>query len=79
MPPGADENAGYYFTADGLAIRLQVAATFEGLDTALRALLAVGQHSGCRLSDEIRAGYFELLGALILSPADISALMCGEG
>ena len=73
MPPGANENAGYYFTSGGLAIRLQVPATFEGLDTTLRALLAVGQHSGCRLSDEIRAGYFELLGALIPSPADISA------
>jgi hypothetical protein len=45
----------------------------------LRALLAVGQHSGCRLSDEIRAGYFELLGALIPFPADVSALMSGEG
>jgi hypothetical protein len=73
MPPGADENAGYYFTPGGLAIRLQVPATFEGLDTTLRALLAVGQHSGCRLSDEIRAGYFELLTALIPSPADVSA------
>lgn len=71
-PPGMDENAGYYFMPDGLVIRLQVPATFEGLDTTLRALLAVGQHSGCRLSDEIRAGYFELLGALIPSPTDIS-------
>jgi hypothetical protein len=53
-----------------LAIRFQVAATFEGLDTILQVLLAVGQHSGCRLSDEIRAGYFELLDALIPSPAD---------
>lgn len=74
--PGASENAGYYFTPGGLAIRLQVPATFEGLDTTLRALLAVGQHSGCRLSDEIRAGYFELLGALIPSPADVSANLC---
>lgn len=72
-PPDASENAGYYFTSGGLAIRLQTAATFEGLDTALRALLAVGQHSGCRLSDEIRVGYFELLDALIPSPADVSA------
>lgn len=72
-PPGVDENAGYYFMPGGLAIRLQVPATFEGLDTTLRALLAVGQHSGCRLSDEIRAGYFELLGALIPSPADVFA------
>ncbi|MCK6691270.1 MAG: hypothetical protein L6Q97_04120 [Thermoanaerobaculia bacterium] len=72
-PPDVSENAGYYFTPDGLVIRLQVPATFEGLDTALRALLAVGQHSGCRLSDEIRAGFFELLGALIPSPTDISA------
>ena len=74
-PPGADENAGYYFTPGGLALRLQVAANFEGLETALRALLAVGQHSGCRLSDEVRAGYFELLGALIPSPADVSATL----
>jgi hypothetical protein len=73
-PPDASENAGYYFTPDGLTIRLQVPATFEGLDTALRALLAVGRHSGCRLSDEIRAGYFELLGALIPSPADVAAV-----
>ncbi len=72
-PPGANENAGYYFTPGGLALRLQVAASFEGLDTALRALLAVGQYSGCRFSDKIRAGYFELLTALILSPADILA------
>lgn len=72
-PPDVDENKGYYFTPDGLAIRLQVAATFEGLDTTLRALLAVGQHSGCRLSDEIRAGYFDLLGVLLPSPADVSA------
>ena len=71
-PPDASENAGYYFTPNGLAIRLQVSATFEGLDTTLRALLAVGQHSGCRLSEEIRAGYFELLGALIPSFTDIS-------
>lgn len=71
-PPGANENAGYYFMPGGLAIRLQVPATFEGLDTTLRALLAVGQHSGCRLSDEIRAGFFELLGALIPSPADVN-------
>jgi hypothetical protein len=69
-PPDASENAGYYFMSDGLAIRFQVAATFEGLDTILQVLLAVGQHSGCRLSDEIRAGYFELLDALIPSPAD---------
>ncbi len=74
-PPGADENAGYYFTSGGLAIRLQVPATFEGLDTTLRAFLAVGLHSGCRLSDEIRAGYFELLTALIPSPADVSAAL----
>lgn len=74
-PPDASENAGYYFTPGGLAIRLQTAATFEGLDATLRALLAVGQHSGCRLSDEIRAGFFELLGALIPSPADISAAL----
>jgi len=71
-PPDASENAGYYFTPNGLAIRLQVPATFEGFDTTLRALLAVGQYSGCRLSDEIRAGYFELLGAFILSPADVT-------
>lgn len=74
-PPGENENAGYYFTPGGLALRLQVAANFEGFDTTLRALLAVGQHSGCSLSDEIRAGYFELLGALIPSPADISAAL----
>jgi len=74
-PPDAVENEGYYFTPGGLALRLQVAANFEGLDTTLRALLAVGQHSGCRLSDEIRAGYFELLGALIPSPADVSAAL----
>lgn len=70
-PPDVSENAGYYFTSGGLAIRLQVSATFEGLEMALRALLAVGQHSGCRLSDEVRAGYFELLGALIPSPVEI--------
>ncbi|GAB4490279.1 MAG: hypothetical protein OHK0019_08880 [Saprospiraceae bacterium] len=74
-PPDANENAGYYFTPGGLAIRLQVPATFEGLDTTLRALLAVGQHSGCRLADEIRTGYFELLSVLILSPADICAVL----
>lgn len=77
-PPGANENAGYYFTSGGLAIRLQVPATFEGLETALRALLAVGQHSGCRLSDEVRAGYFELLGALIPSPADVVAALTAK-
>lgn len=71
--PDANENEGYYFTPGGLALRLQVSTTFEGFDTTLRALLAVGQHSGCRLSDEIRAGYFELLGALIPSPADVFA------
>ncbi len=70
-PPGTNENAGYYFTPDGLAIRLQVPATFEGLDTTLRALLAVGQHSGCRLSDEIRAGFFELLVVFLPSNAEI--------
>lgn len=74
-PPDADENAGYYFTPGGLALRLQVAANFEGFDMTLLALLAVGQHSGCRLSDEIRAGYFELLGALIPSPADVLAAL----
>lgn len=66
------ENAGYYFTPDGLAIRLQIAATFEGLDMVLRTLLAIGQHSGCRLSDKIRTGYFELLATLMPSPVDIS-------
>lgn len=75
-PPDAHENEGYYFTPGGLVLRLQVAA-FEGLDTTMRALLAVGQHSGCRLSDEIRIGYFELLGALIASPTDISATLPG--
>jgi len=70
-PPDAHENEGYYFRPGGLVLRLQV-ATFEGLDTTLRALLAVGQYSGSRLSDEIRIGYFELLGALIASPANIS-------
>lgn len=73
--PDANENEGYYFTPGGLAIRLQVPATFEGLDITLRTLLAVGQHSGCRLSDEIRAGYFELLGTLIPSPADVLAAL----
>lgn len=70
--PDVSENAGYYFTPDGLAIRLQIAATFEGLDTILRTLLAIGQHSGCRLSDKIRTGYFELLATLMPSPVDIS-------
>ncbi|MFN0176992.1 MAG: hypothetical protein ACKVU0_20285 [Saprospiraceae bacterium] len=72
-PPDAHENEGYYFTPDGLVLRLQV-ATFEGLDSTLRALLAVGQYSGCRLADEVRISYFELLGALIPSSADISAV-----
>ncbi|MFN0216160.1 MAG: hypothetical protein ACKVT2_18025 [Saprospiraceae bacterium] len=75
-PPDAHENEGYYFTPGGLVLRLQI-TTFEGLDTTLRALLAVGQYSGCRLSDEIRTGYFELLGALIASPTDISATLPG--
>lgn len=69
--PGADENEGCYFTRDGLALRLRVGNTFEGFDTTLRALLTVGQYSGCRLSDDIRIGYFELLTALIPSPADV--------
>ena len=69
-PPGTDKNAGYYFTPDGLAIRFQVPATFEGLDTIVQVILAVGRHSGCSLSDEIRAGYFELLGAIIPFSAD---------
>ncbi len=73
-PPDVHENGGYYFTPGGLVLRLQV-ATFEGMDTTLWALLAVGKYSGCRLSDEIRTGYFELLGALIASPADISAAL----
>lgn len=69
--PGADENEGCYFTLDGLVLRLRVGNTFDGFDTTLRALLAVGQYSGCSLSDDIRTGYFELLSAFIPLPADV--------
>lgn len=76
--PGMDENEGYYFTPGGLVIRLQVAASYGELHLTLRALLAVGQYSGYSLSDEVRAGYFELLGALTPSPADVSAAFLAQ-
>ena len=69
-PPGTNEQEGYYFTPDGLVLRLQIAASFEELDSTLRALLAIGQYSGHSLADEMRMGYFELLGAFISSSAD---------
>lgn len=72
-PPGPNEQEGYYFTPDGLTLRLQVATSSDELHLTLRALLAVGQYSGFSLADEVRLGYFELLGALIPSPADVSA------
>lgn len=76
-PPGMNEQEGYYFTPDGLVLRLQVATSFIELDTTLRALVTIGQYSGFSLADEMRVGYFELLGALIPSPVDISAASLG--
>ncbi len=68
--PDPNEIEGYYFTPDGLVLRLQIAASFGELDMTLRALLAIGQYSGHSLADEVRMGYFELLGAFISSSAD---------
>lgn len=73
-PPAANESEGCYFTPDGLAIRVQTIAPFTVLNMILRAIIVVGQHSGYRLADEVRVGYFELLNALTPSPADIIAV-----
>ena len=72
--PDVGENEGYYFTPNGLALRIRTGSFNVEWSAHIRALLAVGQYSGYRLADEVRAGYFELLGALIppLAPMPVS-------